>query len=243
MTRLVAELLVEGGGVVRRRLAPGNPGRIVAADPVAYARDLADAGVGTLSLCDLDGWVAGAPRALAIAQSIVDATGVELWYRGGLTMPGAVESARTHGVSLVVLDLHVLRDAAFLRYALDSFGSRVAVALDAHGARVSSPFGQDADLSLPDAAGELAFRGVGGLVVSDTARAGTLAGPNLTALRRLLDAVPCWVAYGGGVASIDDLRALRDLGRATLQAVLVATALAEQRLAADEAVAVLEQGA
>jgi phosphoribosylformimino-5-aminoimidazole carboxamide ribotide isomerase len=80
-------------------------------------------------------------------------------------------------------------------------------------------------------------------VVSDTARAGTLAGPNLTALRRLLDAVPCWVAYGGGVASIEDLRALRDLGRATLQAVLVATALAEQRLAADEAVAVLEQGA
>ena len=133
MTRLVAELLVEGGGVVRRRLAPGNPGRIVAADPVAYARDLASAGVGTLFLCDLDGWVAGAPRALAIAQSIVDATGVELWYRGGLTMPGAVESARTHGVSLVVLDLHVLREAAFLRYALDSFGSRVAVALDAHG--------------------------------------------------------------------------------------------------------------
>ena len=90
---------------------------------------------------------------------------------------------------------------------------------------------------------ELAFRGVGRLVVSDTARAGTLAGPNLTALRRLLDAVPCTVAYGGGVAGVDDLRALRDLGRATLHAVLVATALAEHRLDPAAAVAVLEQGA
>jgi len=79
--------------------------------------------------------------------------------------------------------------------------------------------------------------------VSDTARAGTLAGPNLTALRRLLDAVPSMVSYGGGVASLDDLRALRDLGRATLQAVLVATALAEGRFTPAGAVAILEQGA
>jgi phosphoribosylformimino-5-aminoimidazole carboxamide ribotide isomerase len=137
----------------------------------------------------------------------------------------------------------VLRDAAFLRYALDTFGAQVAVAIDASGARVPSPFADGAELSLPDAAGELAFRGVGRLVVSDTARAGTLAGPNLTALRRLLDGVPCEVSYGGGVASLDDLRALRDLGRATLHAVLVATALAEGRFAPPDAVAILEQGA
>jgi phosphoribosylformimino-5-aminoimidazole carboxamide ribotide isomerase len=243
LPRFVGELLIEGGGVVRRRLAPGAPERIVAGDPVAYARELAGAGIGTLALCDLDGWVAGTPRALDLARQIIDATGVELWYRGGLTTPGAVESARASGASLLVLDLLVLRDAAFLRFALDSYGTHVAVALDAHGARVPSPFGQGAELSLTDAAGELAFRGVGRLVVSDTARAGTLAGPNLTALRRMLDAVPCTVAYGGGVASVDDLRALRDLGRATLHAVLVATALAEHRLDPAAAVAVLEQGA
>ncbi len=75
------------------------------------------------------------------------------------------------------------------------------------------------------------------------ARAGTLAGPNLSALRRLLDGVPCSISYGGGVASLDDLRALAGLGRATLHAVLVATALAEERFAPADAVAILEQGA
>jgi phosphoribosylformimino-5-aminoimidazole carboxamide ribotide isomerase len=174
-----------------------------------------------LALRDLDGSRAGAPRALTLAASIVEVTGVELWYRGGLTTPGTVESARAAGASLL----------------------RVAVALDAEGARVPSPFADGADLSLPDAAGELAFRGVGGLVVTDVNRAGTLAGPNLTALRHLLDAVPCSVSYAGGVAAADDLRALRGLGRATLHAVLVATALSEGRLAAAEAVEILEQGA
>jgi phosphoribosylformimino-5-aminoimidazole carboxamide ribotide isomerase len=243
LTRFVGELLIEGGGVVRRRVAPGAPGHVVASDPVAYARDLVHAGVGTLALCDLDGWIAGAPQALTLAARIVEATGVELWYRGGLTSPGSIESARASGTSLMVLDATVLRDAAFLRYALDTFGAQVAVALDAHGARVPSPFADGAELSLTDAAGELAFRGVSAIVATDTARAGTLAGPNLTALRRLLDAVPARILYSGGVATLDDLRALRALGHATLHAVLVATALAEERLAPAEAVAVLEQGA
>jgi phosphoribosylformimino-5-aminoimidazole carboxamide ribotide isomerase len=243
LTRFVCELLVEGGGVVRRRLAHGARGRLVASDPVGYARELVHAGVGTIAFVDLDGWSAGIPQAVDLARTIVDVTGAELWYRGGLTVPGVVEQVRAAGVSQLVLESLVLRDAAFLRYALDSFGPQVAVAIDASGARVPSPFADGAELSLPDAAGELAFRGVQRLVVSDTARAGTLAGPNLTALRRLLDAVPCAVSYGGGVASLDDLRALRDLGRATLQAVLVATALAEERFAPADAVAVLEQGA
>jgi phosphoribosylformimino-5-aminoimidazole carboxamide ribotide isomerase len=243
LTRFVCELLVEGGGVVRRRLPPGARGRLVASDPVAYARDLAHAGIGVFALCDLDGWASGTPRAVELARRIVDATGAELWYRGGLTVPGAVEDVRAAGASRLVLESQVLRDAAFLRYALDTFGAQVAVAIDASGARVPSPFADGAELSLPDAAGELAFRGVGNLVVSDTARAGTLAGPNLSALRRLLDGVPSSISYGGGVASLDDLRALRGLGRATLQAVLVATALSETRFAPADAVAILEEGA
>jgi phosphoribosylformimino-5-aminoimidazole carboxamide ribonucleotide (ProFAR) isomerase len=243
LPRLVGELLVEGGSVVRRRFPPGAPGRLVAADPVAHARELAHAGLSALLLHDLDGALAGSPQALTLAAQIAALPGVELWYRGGLLTPGSVTSARASGASMLVLDATVLRDAAFLRYALDSFGSQVAVALDAAGSRVPSPFGEGAELSLADAAGELAFRGVGALVITDTARAGTLAGPNLTVLRQLLVAVPCRVAYGGGVASLDDLRALRDLGRATLHAVVVATALNEQRFAPADAVTILDERA
>jgi phosphoribosylformimino-5-aminoimidazole carboxamide ribotide isomerase len=243
LPRLVGELLVEGGSVVRRRIAPGAPGRLVAADPVQHARDLVDEGVGVLALTVVDGERLGAPQALREAAAIAALGGVELWYRGGLESPAAVESARAAGVACAVLAAGALRDAAFLRWALDSLGPHVAVALDAEGMRVASPITEGAETSLVDAAGELAFRGVGALLVTDRARAGTLAGPNLRALRALLAVVQCQVSYAGGVATVDDLRALRALGRATLHGVLVATAFNESRFAPSEAVEVLEQGA
>ena len=178
-----------------------------------------------------------------LAQSIVDATGVELWYRGGLTMPGAVESARTHGrlagrsgpARAARCRVPPLR-ARLVRIARRGRARRArrAGAEPVRPGRRSLASGRRRRACVPRR------RRARGLRHRACRHA---RGPNLTALRRLLDAVPCRVAYGGGVASIDDLRALRDLGRATLQAVLVATALAEQRLAADEAVAVLEQGA
>jgi phosphoribosylformimino-5-aminoimidazole carboxamide ribotide isomerase len=243
LPRLVGELLVEGGSVVRRRIAPGAPGRLVAADPVQHARDLVAEGVGVIALTDLDGARLGAPQALREAAAIASLDGVELWYRGGIESPEAVESAQGAGVDRVVLAADVLGDVAFLRWALDSLGPHVAVALDAEGMRVASPITEGAEASLVDAAGELAFRGVGSLLVIDRARAGTLAGPNLRALRALLGVVPCEVSYGGGVATVDDLRALRELGRATLHGVLVATAFNESRFAPSEAVEVMEQGA
>jgi phosphoribosylformimino-5-aminoimidazole carboxamide ribotide isomerase len=243
LPRLVGELLVEGGTVVRRRVAPGDPARLVAADPVELARDLAGDGLGAFLVHDADGARAGEPRALEAAAAIAALGGVEVWYRGGLQTPEAVDAARAAGVSLCVLDAGSLADAAYLRYALDNLGDRAAVALEADGFRVVGASPSAPGASLADAAGELAFRGVGSLAVWDVARAGTLAGPNLSALRGLLDGVRCGVAYGGGIATIADLRALRDLGRANLRAVLVATALHESRFTAGEAVEILEKGA
>jgi phosphoribosylformimino-5-aminoimidazole carboxamide ribotide isomerase len=243
LPRLVGELLVEAGNVVRRGVPPGGPARLVAPDPVEHARDLARDGLRTFLVHDVDGGRAGEPRALVAAAAISAIDGVEVWYRGGLQTPEAVESAQEAGVSLCVLDAGSIADAAFLRYALDTLGGQAAVALEADGSRIVGASPAAPGASLADAAGELAFRGVSSLVVWDVARAGTLAGPNLSALRGLLDGVRCGIAYGGGVATTGDLRALRDLGRATLRAVLVATALGESRFTAGEAVEILEHGA
>jgi phosphoribosylformimino-5-aminoimidazole carboxamide ribotide isomerase len=110
------------------------------------------------------------------------------------------------------------------------------VALDADGEQVRFPSG-GARLSLLDAAAELAYRGVRDLVYTDLARAGTLSGPNLAALARLCDATEGTVAYGGGVASAADVAALAALPSPPLRAVLIATALDEQRLQLPDALA------
>jgi phosphoribosylformimino-5-aminoimidazole carboxamide ribonucleotide (ProFAR) isomerase len=235
MLEILPELPVSGGNVVRRRLAPGAPTRVVSVDPLAVARGYAEEGSDAVLLTDLDGLEAGAPAALALATLLSAEAGLEVTYRGGLQSAADIDRAGEAGVSRFVLDRVAFGDAAVLRWAVDRLGSRLLVALDADGDQVRLPRGQQGPLDLADAAGELAYRGVEAFLHTDLGVAGTLTGPAEASLARLLEAVACPVVYAGGVATAGDVRRLATLGHANLRAVSIATALHEGRLSVAEA--------
>src|SRR3954462_12648854 len=133
MLQVQPELLVSGGSVVRRRLAPGAPARVVSVDPLALARRYAEDGADGLILHDLDGAEAGAPAALELAGRLAAEIGVELAYRGGLQSAADIDRVREAGVARVVLDRVAFGDVAVLRWAVNRLGSRLLVALDADG--------------------------------------------------------------------------------------------------------------
>ncbi|HMM48266.1 MAG TPA: HisA/HisF-related TIM barrel protein, partial [Miltoncostaeaceae bacterium] len=135
----------------------------------------------------------------------------------------------------------VLSDPALLRWAIDRLGDRLVVALDARQGKVATHgWTQVSDRDAREVAQELVSTGVRHLLYTDIARDGTLAGPNLQALRRLADAAPpLHIIASGGVSSLDDLRRLRDLGVASLTGVIVGRALYEGRFTVQEALAVL----
>lgn len=235
------ELVLSGGCVVRRRLAPHASSRIAAEDPVAFAERLTAQGARSLAVTDVDGVDMGRPQHLDIARAIAEATGGEVAYRGGLVAAPDVEEAIEAGLSPLVLDTAAFGDAAVLRWAVDLLGARLAVALDLEGDRVRLPFAGASSLTLVDAAGELAYRGVGEFVLCDLGVAGTLAGPNLDAAARLCDAVDGSVVYSGGIGDVGHVRSLARLGRANLRVVMLATALYEGRLDLIDALAAATQ--
>ena len=235
MLEILPELPVSGGNVVRRRLAPGAPTRVVSVDPLSVAKQYAADGADGLLVTDLDGMESGTPATLELAARVSRETGLAVTYRGGLSTAADIDRAGAAGVSRFVLDRVAFGDAAVLRWAVDRLGSRLLVALDADGDQVRLPRGQQGPLDLADAAGELAYRGVEAILHTDLGAAGTLTGPAEASLARLLEAVDSSVVYAGGVATTGDVRRLATLGHANLRAVSIATALHEGRLTVAEA--------
>jgi len=141
----------------------------------------------------------------------------------------------------VVVGTAVLADRDLLRWAIDRLGDSLVVALDARQGKVATHgWTQVSDRDAWDVAEELVSTGVRHLLYTDIGRDGTLGGPNLAALRRLSEAAPpLQLIASGGIASLDDLRRLRDLGLPTVAGVIVGRALYEERFTVAEALAVL----
>jgi phosphoribosylformimino-5-aminoimidazole carboxamide ribonucleotide (ProFAR) isomerase len=91
---------------------------------------------------------------------------------------------------------------------------QVAVGLDARGTDVATRgWETSTGVDLVDGARRFDRPRVGALVVTEISRDGMLAGPDIEQLSRVLDAVSVPVIASGGVASLEDLRALAALER------------------------------
>ena len=197
------------GRVVRLREGRREQVTVEGGDPVAAAGRFAAEGAEWLHVVDLDGAFSGAPDAGLVRR--VAAHGVPVQVGGGYRTLDLVAAAIDAGASRVLLGTAAL-DPAFRSAAVAEFGEAVAVAVDARdGAVAVDGWTGAADLSPRELADACAAAGVARLVVTATRRDGTLGGPDLDLLADVLGAgLP--VIAAGGVSSLDDLRALRDLG-------------------------------
>ena len=198
------------------QLAQGDFGRstVFGDDPPAMARRWAAAGATRLHVVDLDGSKAGAPVHLSVIERIAAAVDLPVQLGGGIRSLANVTDAFAAGVQRVILGTAALEDPAFLNSALEQFGERIVVGIDARDGRVAVRAW--ADVSGTDAlelAQSVAMRGCRTIVYTDISRDGMLAGPNIEAMRRMAEAVPnVAVIASGGVSKLDDVLALVETG-------------------------------
>jgi phosphoribosylformimino-5-aminoimidazole carboxamide ribotide isomerase len=201
-----------GGQPVRLRQGDFESVTRFADDAVTLARRYQAGGVEWLHLVDLDGARSGHWRNLDVIAQVVAAVSVPVQAGGGAREMGDVEAALELGVARVVVGTTaVTAPAAFEAWA-GRYGERVAVSLDARGDRlaVEGWSAESAD-SLLAVAEQLKAAGVRRFIHTNVSRDGTLAGVDLDGLRRLMPlGLPVIVA--GGIASVEDVRALRDAG-------------------------------
>jgi phosphoribosylformimino-5-aminoimidazole carboxamide ribotide isomerase len=208
-------------------------------DPAAQARAFEAAGCRWLHLVDLDGAFAGRPVNAGAVEAILAAVGVPVQLGGGIRDRATVEGWLEKGVARVILGTAALRDPGLVREAATAHPGRVAVGIDARGGRVAvEGWAETSEVEALDLARRFEDAGVAAIVYTDIERDGAMAGPNVAATAALARAVAIPVIASGGIASLDDLRALKDCG-APLDGAISGRALYEGRLDLGEAVRLL----
>jgi phosphoribosylformimino-5-aminoimidazole carboxamide ribotide isomerase len=209
-------------------------------DPAAQARAFAEAGCRWLHLVDLDGALAGRAVNGAAVEAILAAATIPAQLGGGIRDMAAIEGWLGRGVARVILGTAAVRDPGLVRQAARAFPGRVAVGIDARGGRVAvAGWAETTELAAFDLARRMEDAGVAAIVYTDIDRDGAMGGPNVEATAALARAVSIPVIASGGVASLDDLRALRDCG-APLDGVISGRALYDGRLDPAEAQRLLD---
>ena len=193
------------------RLEQGDMARatVFHRDPAEQARTFASQGFEYLHIVDLDGAFAGKPMNAAAVERILAAVRIPVQLGGGIRDHATIEGWLGKGVTRVIIGTAAVRDPALVKAAAKRFPGRVAVGLDARDGMVAvQGWAESSELSVLDIASRFEDAGVAAIVYTDIARDGMLKGLNIDATIGLADAVSIPVIASGGLASLDDIRAL-----------------------------------
>jgi phosphoribosylformimino-5-aminoimidazole carboxamide ribotide isomerase len=217
-----------GGRAVR--LAQGDYARVTVynEDPVAQAREFADAGAEWIHVVDLDGARSGEPVNIALIERIVREVGLPVQTGGGIRTLETMEQLVGAGVSRLVLGTKLATDRDFVREAVERFGDAVTAGIDARDGRVAvEGWREGLELPADELVAELRDLGIRHLVYTDISRDGMQTGVNVDAYEQIAETAGFPVIASGGITNLDDFRALGALGPDAVEGAITGRALYE----------------
>ena len=193
-------------------------------DPLGAALAWQEAGAQWVHLVDLDAAFDRGSNAPLLAK-VVGELDIAVELSGGIRDDDTLEAALATGCARVNLGTAALESPDWVRVAIARHGDRIAVGLDVRGTRLAARGWTREGGELFEVLGRLDRDGCARYVVTDVTKDGTLRGPNLELLRSVCAATDRPVVASGGVSSLADLRALRDLVPLGVEGAVVGKAL------------------
>jgi phosphoribosylformimino-5-aminoimidazole carboxamide ribotide isomerase len=198
------------------RLLRGDMGKatVFNRDPADQARKFAAAGAQWIHVVDLDGAFAGKPKNAAAVDAILKAVpGIKVQLGGGIRDRASIKAWLDQGAARVVLGTAAVKNPELVKAACKEFPGRVALGIDARQGQVAvEGWAESSSISVLDLARRFADAGAAAIVYTDIERDGALEGVNLEATAELARAVKTPVIASGGIASLDDIAALKAKG-------------------------------
>jgi phosphoribosylformimino-5-aminoimidazole carboxamide ribotide isomerase len=205
---------LKAGQVVRLKRGEMDQATVYGDDPGAQAARFAAQGFAWVHVVDLDGAFAGKPANADAVRAIIAATpGLSVQLGGGIRDMATARAWLEAGVTRIILGSAAVKDPDFARAACRSFPGRVALGIDARDGFVATEgWAETSSTTATALAQGFAESGAAAIIYTDIARDGMLSGVNVTATAALARAVPIPVIASGGLASTDDIVALKAEG-------------------------------
>jgi len=201
---------LKGGQCVRLLKGDMRAATVFNDDPAAQARSFAAQGFQWLHVVDLDGAVAGAAVNASAVERILAAVAIPMQLGGGIRSRAQIEAWLERGVRRVILGTAAPRHPEPVKSACRGHPGRIVVGIDARQGKVAvEGWATVTELTAAELALRFEDAGVAAIVYTDIDRDGALAGINVEATAALARRLETPVIASGGLASLEDIRALQ----------------------------------
>lgn len=208
------------------RLTQGEAGSETSyGDPVDAAAEWVDAGAEWIHLVDLDAAFGRGDNRDLLKKVIHQTKGVNIELSGGIRDDASLEHALEIGATRVNLGTAALENPEWAASVIGHYGEAIAVGLDVRGTTLAARGWTRDGGDLWDVLARLEDAGCARYVVTDVTKDGTLKGPNIELLRQVMERTERPVVASGGISSLDDIAALRELVPLGLEGAIVGKAL------------------
>ncbi|MFN4868075.1 MAG: 1-(5-phosphoribosyl)-5-[(5-phosphoribosylamino)methylideneamino]imidazole-4-carboxamide isomerase [Cyanobium sp.] len=212
-------------------------------DPVAQALSWQEQGAERLHLVDLDGARSGEPVNDAAIKAITAALSIPVQLGGGVRSAERAEELVAAGLERVILGTVALEQPELVVQLASRHPGRIVVGIDARDGQVATRgWLETSSIEATALARELSACGIAAIISTDIATDGTLAGPNLEALRAMAAASAVPVIASGGIGTLEHLLSLLPLQSLGVSGVIVGRALYDGRVNLAEALQAIGAG-
>jgi phosphoribosylformimino-5-aminoimidazole carboxamide ribotide isomerase len=233
---------LKGGHCVRLRQGRMEEETVYSAEPAQVAAQWQAAGAEWIHVVDLDGAVAGAPVNIEAVKVIRKAVAIPLQLGGGIRDMEAIEGWLSAGIDRVVLGTVAAQDPSVIKEACRRYPGRIAVGIDSQGGKVLvQGWRQRAARRAIDLAKEMEGYGVAIIIFTDISRDGVGGGINLAQAKEVAQAIKTPLIVAGGVSSLADIKAVKELAPYGVIGVITGRALYEGTLDLAEAIRIAQE--
>ena len=183
-------------------------------DPVEMAALWRGKGAQWLHVVDLNAAFEGQSEQGDTIRRMAEAFGGPVQLGGGIRAMGDIDKRlQEWGVSRLILGTAAVTQPEIVREACAKYPGRIACGIDAKDGMVAIRGWVDVSgVTALELAMRMQEAGVAAVIYTDILRDGMLTGPNLEATKRLAGHVSLPVIASGGIASLGDIAAVKELG-------------------------------
>ncbi len=224
--KIIPAIDIQEGKCVR--LTQGRLGTttVYSEDPVEMAKKWTDQGAEHLHIVDLDGAFAGAPVNRSIIRKTIRSVDIPVQVGGGIRTEDSIKYYIESGAKFIVLGTKVVSDTIFMETVTRTFKGHIIVGIDAKDGRVVVKGWTEAShQSAITVAQGIQVLQPEAIIYTDVNRDGMLSGPNLEAIKTLVEAVHIPVIASGGISQVSDIRTLLSLQPKKVGGVIIGKAL------------------